>query len=126
MTNELIQRYQPGGDIYAKLESQYGRPGALLIAQAAQTGDSVAVNEAIVRAKYGEALDESTARIFWKQVTTDPFEAPLASLNKGLGIFSKSALLGLLKNPWVMIALVVVVFGALGGFRWLLGKYKLA
>jgi|SRR5438876_5644881 len=125
MTNELIQRYQPGGDIYAQLETQYGRTGALLVAQAALTGDRTAITEALVRLKYGEPLDESTARIFWSQITTDPFDAPLTSLNKGLGTVFKSAGLGIFRNPWVLLALAAVVFFAIGGHRWLFAKARL-
>ena len=126
MNNETIQRYQPGGDIYAQLEAKYGRTGALLIAQAAQTGDRDAVNQALSRVKYGERLDDSTAQIFWRQVTTDPFDAPLASLNKGLGAVFKSAGLGVLKNPWVLLAIAALVFLAVGGHRWLASKLNLA
>ncbi len=127
MDQATIARYQPGGDVYAQLESQYGRNGALLIAQAATTGDRDAVNDALERVRgHGEKLDDSTARIFWSQITTDPFDAPLQSLNKGLGTIYSSALLGLLKNPWVLLSLAAVVFYFLGGFRWLGAKLKLA
>lgn len=127
MDQATIARYNPGGDIYAQLEAQYGRPGALLIAQAATTGDRDAVNNAIERVRgHGEKLDDSTARIFWGQITTDPFDAPLSTLNKGLGTVWSSALLGLLKNPWVVLTLVGVVFYYAGGFRWLWAKLKLA
>lgn len=125
MSKDLIQRYQPGGDIYAQLETQYGRTGALLVAQAALTADKTAVTEALARLKHGEPLDESTARIFWSQVTTDPFDAPLSSLNKGLGTLSTSAIIGLVKNPWVLIAAVVVIFYALGGFSWAFSRARL-
>ncbi len=121
-----IARYQPGGDIYAQLEGQYGRNAALLIAQAAQTADRDALNEAIARVRHGEKLDESTAQIFWHQITTDPFDAPLDTLNKGLGTVFKSAGLGLLKNPWVLLAIAAVIFFAIGGHRWLFNKAKLA
>ncbi len=125
MDQATIARYQPGGDIYPQLERQYGRHSALLIAQAAQTGDRDAVNEAFGRVRHGERLDESTARIFWHQITTDPFDAPLASLNRGLGTTFKSAILGVLKNPWVLLAVAGLVFYAIGGFGWLGRKLKL-
>ena len=121
-----ITRYQPGGDIYATLEERYDRPGALLIAQAAQTGDRDAVNDAIGRVKHGEKLDDSTARIFWHQVTTDPFEAPLSDLNKGLGTVFGSAIANTFKNPWVLLSIAAFVFFQLGGGRWLANKLKLA
>lgn len=120
-----IARYSPGGDIYATLESQYGRDGALLITQAAQTGDRTNLNDAIERVRgHGAKLDDSTARIFWSQITTDPFDAPLSDLNKGLGVVGSSAILGLLKNPWVLFTLGLVIFGLLGGFKWLWARGK--
>lgn len=125
MTSDQIQRYQPGGDIYAQLETQHGRPGALLVSQAALTGDRTAITEALARLRFGEPLDESTARIFWSQIRSDPFDAPLSSLNKGFGTVFKSAGLGLLKNPWVLVALAAVVFFAIGGHRWLFAKAQL-
>ena len=119
MNRATIQRYQPGGDLYAQLEAQYGRNGALLIAQAATSGDRGQVTDAIDRVRYGERLDDSTARIFWGQITTDPFEAPLASANAALGTLGSSAILGLLKNPWVLAAVVLGVILWAGGGPWL-------
>lgn len=109
MTKAQIQRYQPGGDIYAQLEAKWGRVGALAVAQAAASGDRTAITEALAQLKSGDPLDESTARIFWGQVTTDPFNAPLASLNSGLGTAFTSAIVGVLKNPWVLLALAGAV-----------------
>lgn len=126
MDQTTITRYQPGGDIYAQLEQQYGRNAALLIAQAAQTGDRDAVNEALARVRDGAKLDDSTASLFWHQITTDPFSAPLASLNKGLGTGLQSAILGVLKNPWVLLTVAGLVFYAIGGFGWLERKIKLS
>jgi hypothetical protein len=34
MDRTLIQRYQPGGDIYAQLKAKYGDAGAALVAMA--------------------------------------------------------------------------------------------
>jgi len=126
MTPATIQRYQPGGDIFAELESRYGTGGALLIAQAALTGDRFAVNEAISRAKFGEKLDVSLWSNFYTQVTTDPFAAPLETANKVIGTIGSSAIFGLFKNPWVLLAVAGLVFYAVGGFTWLGGKLKLA
>ena len=126
MDQATIARYLPGGDIYPQLETQYGRNGALVISQAAATGNRDALTEAFAQVRDGARLDDSTASIFWHQVTTDPFDAPLSDLNKGLGVVGKSAILGLLKNPWVLLTAGLVVFGMLGGFKWLFGKAKLA
>jgi len=125
MTNATIQRYQPGGDIYAQLEAQWGRPGALTVAQAALTGDRAAITEALAQLKSGDPRDESTARLFWSQITTDPFDAPLSSLNSGLGVFGRSAIIGVLRNPWVLLALAAVVLYAIGGHRWLFEKARI-
>lgn len=125
MTPDQIQRYQPGGDIYARLETERGRTGALLVAQAALTGDRTAITEALAQLNSGDPRDESTARQFWSQVTNDPFDAPLESLNKGFGTVFKSAGLGILRNPWVLLALAAVVFFAIGGHRWLFAKAQL-
>jgi hypothetical protein len=111
MTKAQIDRYQPGGDIYARLEAQYGRVGALSVAQSALSGDRTSITEALAQLKSGDPRDESTARQFWSQVTTDPFDAPLASLNSGLGTVFSSAIVGVFKNPWVLLALAAgVVF----------------
>jgi hypothetical protein len=126
MTPELIQRYQPGGDIYAQLDAKYGRGGALIVAQAARTGDRFAVNNAIERVRYGERMSESTARIFWGQITTDPFDAPLASLDKTLQASAGSLIKNIFKNPWVLLLVAALVFHAFGGFNWLGNKLKLA
>jgi hypothetical protein len=103
-----ITRYQPGGDIYATLEGQYGRNAALLISQAALTGDRDALNEAIARVRNGAKLDDSTASIFWHQVTTAPFDAPLDALNSFLGNATKSALKSIVLNPYVLLLFVGV------------------
>jgi hypothetical protein len=121
-----IQRYQPGGDLYAQYESLYGRNGALLIAQAALSGDRPTITDAIARADYGAALDDSTARLFWSQITTAPFDAPLSALNTGLGNTVGSFLRGVFSNPWVLLAAGLLVFAALGGFKWLEKNLKLA
>lgn len=117
ISQDIIDRYQPGGDIYAQYETQYGRNAALLVAQAAQTGDRDALNEGIARVRHGEKLDDSTASIFWGQVTTDPFSAPLDTLNKGIGTIVGSALKGTFTNPWVLLLAVGLVIGALFYFK---------
>lgn len=125
MNKATIQRYQPGGDLYAQLEAQYGRNGALLIAQAATSGDRGRVTDAIERVRYGARLDDSTARLFWSQITTDPFEAPLASANAALGTIGTSAIIGLFKNPWVLLVVAALIFHAFGGFAWLAKRWRL-
>lgn len=106
----MNSRYQPGGDIYAKLESQYGTAGANRVAIADASGAPYAVNDALTAIKYGDRLPDSTAAIFYDQVTTDPLAAPLASANNVLG----NSVLSFLKNPWVLILVLVLVWGWLG------------
>lgn len=106
MSQDLINRYQPGGDIYASLETQYGTDKANAIAQAALTGDETKINAALTQAKYGNPLNTSTAGIFYDQITTDPLAAPLASLNTALG----NTIFSFLKNPWVLVTIAAVVF----------------
>lgn len=118
MDAATIARYQPGGDIYARLEASYGRQGALLVSQAALTGDRFAVTDAIERVRYGERMSESTARIFWRQITTDPFDAPLETLNTALEASAGSLVKNIFKNPWVLLLVAGLIFYALGGFTW--------
>ena len=111
MSPDLIQRYQPGGDIYAGLVARYGQNTADAAARAALSGDETQINAAIT----GTPLDTSTLTIFGNQIATDPLAAPFASANNLLG----NTVFSFLKNPWVVVAVVVIVFGAMGGFGWL-------
>jgi hypothetical protein len=81
MSATLIQRYQPGGDIYAGLVSRYGKNAADAAAAAAkQTGDEQKVNEAITGAYYGAPLNTDTTAILLNQLETNPLGAPLEGL----------------------------------------------
>jgi hypothetical protein len=106
MDAATIQRYQPGGDIYASLAASYGTPGAQQVATAALTGDETQVNAALTQVKYGAPLNTSTAEIFGTQLATDPLGAPLADLNTALG----NTFFSFLKNPWVLITIAALVF----------------
>ena len=122
MNNDLIQRYQPGGDIYASLAAEYGKPGADQVASVAWTGDRSKVTEAVTSISHGGPLETSTAAIFSEQIMTDPFGAPLETANKGLGNLSKSLIGGVFSNGWVLLFVVaglVGVFVYLGGGVWL-------
>ncbi len=79
-----------------------------------ESGRSGAVAEVLGELKFGPRLDDSTGSIFWQQVTTDPFAAPLESANAGLGTVLGSAIKGLFANPWVLI----VVVAAVGIYFW--------
>ena len=111
MTLDTVDRYLPGGDIFAQLEAQYGFDAAYSIAEAASTADPTAVNAALVKVKFGNNLPTDTFNIFLDQITTDPLAAPLGALD---GQLSK-AVMNLLKNPFVLGALALGLFFAFGG-----------
>jgi hypothetical protein len=103
-----LPRYAPGGDIYQQLAAAYGAAGAEAVYQAARTGDRAAISEALANVRLGPKRDDSVGSIFWSQVTTDPFAAPLETLNQGLGAAFTSAIVGVFKNPWVLASLLAV------------------
>jgi len=111
MNQDLINRYQIGGDIYAALLAKYGQGKADAIATAALSGDSPTVTAAVASAQYGAPLDASTAAIFTNQMLTDPLAAPLASLDN----LTKNSILDFLKSPAVLLVVGIAAFFALGG-----------
>lgn len=114
-TNQTIDRYLYGGDLYGDMEASYGTFNADYIAALAASGDPIAVATEVNQLKNGQSLNTSTSSILWGQLTTDPLAAPLAGLNNILG----SSFLSLLKNPWVLVTGALVLFFALGGFDFL-------
>lgn len=119
MTQALIQRYQPGGDIWKALAGQYGSDAANTIATAALTGDETQINAALTQIKFGTQLNTSTTDAFLNQIATDPLGAPLQSANNLLG----NSFLSFLKSPWVLVTVALILFGAMGGFGWLGRKF---
>jgi hypothetical protein len=122
MDQATIQSYQPGGTIYAQLQTTYGTDGANTIAAAALTGDESQVNAAITQVQYGNPLNTSTGDAFISQVTTDPLAAPLADVNtivqnsiNSLENSLKGNVQNLFTNPYVLVAAGVILFLALGG-----------
>jgi hypothetical protein len=117
MTPIPISRYSPGGDIYAQIAAESGQAGAQKVYLAALTGDRTSLANAR-RSLKGlppiAASTPSTASEFFDQITTDPLAAPLAAANNQLG----KAVLNVLKNPWVLLAVGVIIFWQLGGFNW--------
>lgn len=103
MEQALIDRYQPGGDIYARLKAQYGDAGAALVAIAAQSGDRAQVTDALDRVKYGERLNDSTLEIFLGQLATAPLDAPLDALDSAVDRIFDS------KGVWLLLAVGVGV-----------------
>ena len=112
-----IASYQPGGTAYANAVIMYGQAAANTLASAAATGDQTQLTNAIesIRGNGAAPLNTSTLSIFGNQLATDPLAAPLASANNALG----NTFFSFLKNPWVLVAVGVIVFGAMGGFGWI-------
>ena len=115
MNDQLIQRYQPGGDLFAAYAERYGHGHASNIAAAARTGDRYAVTDAISNAKYGAPADDSFWSNLGDQIVTDPLGAPLESANRVLG----NTFFSFLKNPWVILAIATALA------LWLVGPEKL-
>lgn len=109
MNATLVQRYQPGGDIYARSVEKYGSEAAQRLASAARTGGDPAVFALLAELRSGPARNESTFSAFVDQITTDPFDAPLDSANKGIGTVLGSAVKGVFSNPWVLLVVVAVI-----------------
>lgn len=61
------------------------------------------------------APDPSFWSILGNQLATNPLQAPLESANTVIG----NSFWSFLKSPWVVFAVVVIVFAAMGGFAWL-------
>jgi hypothetical protein len=107
MNQDLINRYQPGGDIYNSLAASLGVPGANLVATAALTGDETQVNTALTQAQFGNPLDTSTISIFSSEIATNPLAAPFSDLNTLLSNSLKS----LVGNPLVLLSTIAIVGG---------------
>jgi len=115
MDQTLINRYQPGGDLYKAEQNLFGADGANAIANAALTGDETQITAVREQLQFGADKPTNTAAIFTNQILTDPLAAPLAGANNLIG----NSVLSFLKNPWVLVAVAVIVFGAMGGFAWI-------
>lgn len=120
MTSTQIQRYQPGGDLFATLQDRYGHNIAQRAAQLAADDDPEELQRLLSDARPGgynigdPLLNDSTLGNFVDQLTTDPLAAPLDSLNEQL----KKAVQNVVGNPFVLAA---VVFGLLVLLAWLGG-----
>jgi len=119
MSQDLINRYQAGGDIYASIAAQHGTSAADACAAAALSGDETQINAAL--ALYETAAGNSTVAVpmatdtttsnFLHQIATDPLAAPLATA-EGL---ARNSLLDFLKSPAVLLTVAVVGFFFFGG-----------
>lgn len=133
MKPDLIERYQPGGDLYDSLKSQYGVAVANQAATAAATGDNSAVLRVLSNAaktiRTGDIVTDAdydtrgTGALLADQLTSDPLGAPLDAANRQLTKLAGNTALAFLRNPMVLLVLVVVVFVAwvnlFGVPRWL-------
>lgn len=110
IADNVVARYQPGGDIYATLLSQYGQADADYIAQAAATGERAQLTEAIAYVRHGAALNDSTAGIFLDQILTDPLDAPLDALDAGVKkLFDSEGIKTILTIAVIGVVVVLVV-----------------
>jgi hypothetical protein len=127
MDQATIQRYQPGGDIYAALLAQHGQTAADACAAAALTGDETQIN-AVLALYSGTSTPDaavpmgntSTLDIFANQIATDPLAAPLDDANKVIN----NSILSFLKNPTVLFVVAVVLFFVFGGGDYIRRKMK--
>ena len=118
---ELFEKYSPGGDIHRTLSQDYGSAAADRIFEAFKAGGRFAANDALVEVKNGPRLNDSTLSNFGQRLATDPFAAPLASANNVLSTITSSAVFGLVKNPFVLGALILFLIIRFPG---LLGRLK--
>jgi len=100
-----LERYAPGGDIFASLAQKYGPDAAERVYSAAQTGDRAAISDALATERFGGFRDDSTLSNFVKQITSDPLAAPLDSLNDQL----QKGFSNVFRNPFVVGLVIVVV-----------------
>lgn len=114
------ERYQSGGDIYNSLVQLHSESVANEAALAAYNDDEESLLAILARVGRPDispgtsVRDDSTLSIFGGQIVNDPLSAPLDGLNSQLG----KAVWNVLKNPWVLLLIVGLVFYAIGGFGW--------
>lgn len=107
-TQADLGRYAPGQDIYLALQKEYGVSGADAVYRASLSGNPLDITDAIAQLKVGAARSDSTAGLFFHQLVTDPFGAPLSAANTGIGNVLGSALRGIFTNPWVLLVVIAV------------------
>lgn len=117
--------YAPGGVYYNNIKAAYGAAAADAAYRASLTASQ--------RSEITDAVNKYRAQVtnpnegttsfwgnLWRQVTTNPLQAPIESANNQIG----NVVVNVLKNPWVLATIALLIFHALGGFDWL--KRKLA
>lgn len=111
MTESTVARYQPGGDIYAEIQGQYGTQSANTLAQIVrETKESTNVSTYLGELRNGPMQNSNVASIFVGQITTDPFAAPASALNRTLSASVGSAIKGIFSNVWVLALVVFLGF----------------
>lgn len=116
MTAQTQSEYAPGGWRYNNIANNYSVAAANdAAAIAADGGEQWEVSEALSKYnKNAQPVVGGTSAIgnFFTQITTDPLAAPLESANNQIG----NAVMGVFRNPWVLIAVALLIFHLLGGF----------
>lgn len=107
--------YAPGGASYNGIRNAYGQAAAdeayrLSLTVADRSQITEAMNK--YRAQYSNPNEgtESFWGNLWTQLTTDPLAAPLESANNQLG----KAVWNVVKNPWVLLVVALLVWWKLG------------
>lgn len=110
-----VSRYQPGGDIYGSISSQYGPGAADRVASAAMSGSRADVTSAMASIRNGPAVGSTSTTVnFFNQITSDPLQAPIAaalgqgSSGPGLGGGTTSTLV---KGVMGIGALALILYG---------------
>lgn len=103
--------YAPGTYAYQRNVNAYGKAGADYVWQTAREGGDVGA--ALTGLAVQSTGSASFLGNFATQITTDPLAAPLESANNQI----ENVVKGLFKNPWVLLALALVIFHLLGGFN---------
>jgi len=136
MDQATINRYQPGGDIYAQIVTQYGQAAADQMAAVTQSGNQAQINAALANIVAGPAPGSTSTLVnLYDQLTTDPLAAPVADANTLLSntAGSVNSLLGntiasLFKNPAILVSLALALFFYFGGANiirgWIASKAK--
>jgi hypothetical protein len=125
MDQYTINRYQPGGDLYAAEQAKYGTSVAGQIANAALANDELTITSIAEGLKYGANKDTSALDALGSQLYNNPLGAPLEQAGKvagntftSLGDAAKNAASSIVGN-WGMWLVVGVI--ALAGFLYLGG-----
>lgn len=132
--NWNANRYSPTGDMFAQIESAYGREAAMRVYSAALVDDGGTQFRATLsdvlaskqgRTGYGPQKETSATKILGEQIYTDPLGAPIDAV----GTVVKNAVKSATGNwgVWLLVAAgAVALFFYFGGSKpirkWLTAK----